>query len=56
MHRLPKTALLDPDRYRKERLYTEGLEKALKPKIEGFRALFQVMPSYHKKNNYCVRW
>lgn len=41
-NRLPKAALLDPDTYRKERLYKEGLEKVLMSKIEGLRALFQV--------------
>lgn len=41
-HRLPKSALGSSDQFRKERLYTERLEKALTPKLEGFRALFQV--------------
>lgn len=40
--RLPKGAVLDPDTYRKEKLYKEGLEKIVTRRIEGFRALFQV--------------
>eukprot|EP00752_Nemacystus_decipiens_P007651 g6840.t1 len=50
-HRLPKSALLDPDTYRKERLYKPGLEKALTSRIDGFRALFQTYP----KNNLAVK-
>lgn len=34
--------MLDPDVYRKERLYTEELDQAFYPKMDGFRALFQV--------------
>lgn len=41
-NRLPKAALLDPDAYRRDRLYKEGLAKALTNRIDGFRALFQV--------------
>ncbi|CBN79756.1 conserved unknown protein [Ectocarpus siliculosus] len=51
VHRLPKAALLDPDAYRREWLYKEGLEKALTKRIEGFRALFQTYP----KNNLAVK-
>lgn len=40
--RLPTAAFSDADAYRSERLYTEELDNVLTPKMDGFRALFQV--------------
>lgn len=39
---MPKAAFSDLDAYRRERLYTEDIARALVSKIDGFRALFHV--------------
>ncbi|CAM9219024.1 unnamed protein product [Choristocarpus tenellus] len=44
VHRLPKMALLDTDNYRKNRLYTEELDRVLWSVVNGFRILFKVYP------------
>lgn len=49
-HRLPKTALHEPDQFRQERVYTEGLERVLTTKIDGFRAIFQASQAFALRN------